>query len=168
VEGTGEGIVHVIVLSWEWSSLGFQIAEGPLREKRATQMVRKSAALVFLATLLWGCTAAPPTPEQLESASHGDKPSGYKAKIRESFSFILLDPDSASYEFRSPEKGWGADGGSNVFGWVVWTQVNSKNRFGAYTGPIEYKVLLANDEVVGIYEPAGTDEGGDPVYERLF
>ena len=123
---------------------------------------------MILATLLWGCTAAPPTPEELAGASHGERPSGYQAKIRASFSSILLNPDSASYEFRSPEKGWGADGASNVFGWVVWTKVNSRNRFGAYAGSTEYKVLLANDEVVGIYELSGSDEAGEPIYERLF
>ena len=131
-------------------------------------MIRKSAALVILASLLWGCSATPPTREQLATASHGDRPSGYRLKIKESFSTILLDPESASYEFRSPEKGWAADGSSNVFGWVVWTKVNSKNRFGAYTGLTEYKVLMANDEVVGIYETRATDESGDPVYERLL
>ncbi len=131
-------------------------------------MLRQSAALVILATLLWGCTAAPPTAEELASASHGERPSGYQAKIRASFSSILLNPDSASYEFRSPEKGWGADGASNVFGWVVWAKVNSRNRFGAYAGSTEYKVLLANDEVVGIYELSGSDEAGEPIYERLF
>ena len=46
--------------------------------------------------------------------------------------------------------------------------MNSRNRFGAYAGSTDYKVLLANDEVVGIYELSGTNETGDPVYERLF
>ncbi len=131
-------------------------------------MIRRSAALVFTAALLCGCANAPPSQEQLDTASYGEQPSAYEAKVKKAFTSILINPEGASYEFESPEKGWGAGDTGFRFGWVVWARVNSKNRFGEYAGWSDYKVLLYGNRVVGIYEPAGKDLFGHTVYRRLF
>ena len=123
----------------------------------------------MLAAILCGCTVPPPpTPEELASASYGDKPKDYRQKIEDAFETILIEPETASFDFDSPEQGWGPARGKNLFGWVVWTRVNSKNRFGEFAGWRDFKVLMADDEVVGIYRERGTGPSGNPIYERLF
>lgn len=132
-------------------------------------MTRGSVALGFLVALLCGCRVPPPpTQQELESASYGDRPTGYALKIEEAFASILIEPETARFEFDSPEQGWGPARGENLFGWVVWTRVNSKNRFGEFAGWTDFKVLMADDEVVGIYRPRGAGPSGNEIFERLF
>jgi len=114
-----------------------------------------------------GCTAVP-SGRALQEAHYGDPPAAVpRDEIRNAFTSLLIDPDSAQYRFGDPEQGWGRDAEDFVYGWVVWTEVNSKNKFGAFTGWKSYKVLTKAGQVHSIYEPAGNDVFGNPTFKRL-
>lgn len=105
--------------------------------------------------LLFGLLACRTAPSELalQEADYGEAPvGGHRDEIRAAFAEVLLDPASARFEYSDPEKGWGKDGLGFVYGWVVWTRVNSKNRFGAFTGWRTYKVLTVAGAVHSIYE----------------
>lgn len=54
------------------------------------------------------------------------------------------------------KKGWAKDPGFNKpkFGWVVYCEINAKNRFGGYAGAKSY-VYLFNGEKVMVSLPDG-------------
>lgn len=129
----------------------------------------KLAAVVATITVLGlaGC-ANVPSESALQQANFGDEPDrNHRDRIRVAFRELLIDPSSARFKFGEPEQGWGRDDNGFVYGWVVWTEVDSKNQFGAYTGWKTYKVLLRNGEVDSVYEPAGDDMFGNPEFKRL-
>lgn len=53
----------------------------------------------------------------------------------------LVDPNSAKIEWQGEPK-------CNDDGWLVNFTVNSRNRFGVYTGKQQHGVLIRNGEVV--------------------
>ena len=56
---------------------------------------------------------------------------------------VLLDADSAKIEWQ----GLGKDG-QHLYGWLVEFGVNSRNRFGQYTGKQSHGVLIRDDHVI--------------------
>lgn len=123
------------------------------------------AALALLGVV--GCTTVP-SERALKEAHYGDPPAAVpRDDIRRAFATLLIDPGSAQYRFGDPEQGWGRDETGFVYGWVVWTEVNSKNQFGAFTGWKSYKVLTVGGQLHSIYEPAGDDMFGNPKLRRL-
>ena len=64
----------------------------------------------------------------------------------------LIDPTSPLYEFDAPRKGYtkasGTFGTSERFGWRVCGTVNSKNRFGGYTGRAPFFALFRGGRLV--------------------
>src|ERR1043166_8399546 len=61
----------------------------------------------------------------------------------------LVDPNSAKIEWQGEPKC--TDLGKNAeheYGWLVHFKVNSRNRFGVYTGKQQHGVLIRNGEVV--------------------
>ena len=132
-------------------------------------MARNPGAVLILTLLLLpSCANAPPSDAVLRGAQYGDAPgSDHQNKIREAFEPLLIEPGSAEFEFTEPQQGWGKDQHGFVFGWVVWTEVNSKNEFGAYAGWSPYKVLLQMGDVHSIYEPSGNDLFGYPIFKQL-
>jgi hypothetical protein len=60
----------------------------------------------------------------------------------------LVDPSSAKIEWQGEPKctDLGKDG-QHEYGWLVNFTVNSRNRFGAYTGKQQHGVLIRNGEV---------------------
>jgi hypothetical protein len=61
----------------------------------------------------------------------------------------LVDPNSAKIEWQGEPKctDLGKDG-QHEYGWLVNFTVNSRNRFGAFTGKQQHGVLIRNGEVV--------------------
>jgi hypothetical protein len=124
-------------------------------------------ALCCLAGLLLGACASKPSERALQDADYGPAPNGsMQGRIRAAFTSLLIEPDSAEFRYGEPEQGWGRDGSGFVFGWVVWTEVNSKNRFGAFTGWQGYKVLMQGGDVHSIYQPNGKLLFGNPKFRR--
>ena len=127
-----------------------------------------SCRWTVLAVLALGACAATPGAKALETANYGPTPTAsLAARIREAFRPLLLDPDQAEFRCGEPEQGWGHDQKGCVYGWVIWTDVNAKNQFGAFTGWRTYKVLTVDSEVHSIYEPEGQDLFGQPKFNKV-
>ena len=61
----------------------------------------------------------------------------------------LVDPNSAKIEWQGEPKCTNVgQGGQQEYGWLVNFTVNSRNRFGVYTGKQQHGVLIRNGEVV--------------------
>lgn len=112
--------------------------------------------------------AITPSRQSLHQADYGKQPgSSHRNEIRAAFADVLIDPASSRYEYGEPEPGWGEDKNGFVYGWVVWTRVDSNNQFGVFTGWQTYKVLTVDGEVHSIYRPLEPDMFGNPRFERL-
>lgn len=110
--------------------------------------------VVLCATALASAQATTPTPTPSPSvadvAKYGEYPVDYITVIKDWLSSQLLDPASAIIEFTStprPAELPMRDGG-RAFGYLVEFKVNSRNRFGAYTGFQKHGALIRNGEVV--------------------
>jgi hypothetical protein len=114
-------------------------------------------ALILLAA---GCSAvfaqqnspAPSASTQpaADVAKYGPYPTEYMSIVKDWLGTQLLDPSSAVVEFESQPKPGDlpAKDGSRIFGYLVEFKVNSRNRFGAYTGMQRHGALIRNGEVV--------------------
>ena len=108
--------------------------------------------------LLTGCVA-PPTEQELAKAyaSLGPWPSDHESVIREYMADLLKDPYSARYEdTRLLGPGWYKSLNDLYAGYVVCSQINAKNSFGAYTGRQLHYFLIDDDWV--IRHIGGSDE----------
>ena len=128
----------------------------------------RASALALLSLLPLAACANFPSEQSLLQADYGAEPNGsHQDEIRAAFTDLLIDPGSARCEYGEPEPGWGTGEGGFVYGWVVWTRVNSKNQFGAFTGWKTYKVLTVDGKVHSIYRPLESDLFGNPRFQRL-
>jgi hypothetical protein len=82
---------------------------------------------------------------------HGKYPENYREIINNWLQTVLLDGASAQVEWVSgptpgtmPEK----KNGNALFGYLVEFKVNSRNRFGTYTGMQRKTVLIHDGEVI--------------------
>jgi len=82
---------------------------------------------------------------------HGPAPTNYQEVITNWLQTVLIDPASAQIEWISgpkpgtmPEK----KNGDPLFGYLVEFRLNSRNRFGAYTGMQRKTVLIHDGQVV--------------------
>ena len=126
------------------------------------------ATLAVLCAFAIGACSTVPSASTLQSAEFGNAPAGaWQGQIRTAFSDLLIDPKGAEFQYGQPEQGWGRDDDGFVYGWVVWTQVNTKNQYGAFTGWQTYKVLTRDGAIHSIYEPTGDDLFGNPTFKRL-
>ena len=108
--------------------------------------VKKIILASAIALSLAGCATgpgmmdfpAPPSQQQISSASYGDLPSNYKEQVTKYVSATLLDPYSAKIEIGKPYKAYSqnntAAGGLVRYGWAVPVMTNAKNAYGGYTG----------------------------------
>lgn len=99
---------------------------------------------------------APPSAQELETASYGDPPrGGYERAIQTTFAPLLLDARSARYHFGEPEPAWlpryhfdppqpPPYQSGHVFGWRVHFTVNARNAFGGYAGDQLYEAFFQN------------------------
>ena len=82
-------------------------------------------------------------------ARYGPYPTDYKEIVTKWLATRLLDPASAQIEWEGDPKP--ADLGSqgqHLYGYVIKFKVNSRNRFGAYTGKQEHGALIRNGEII--------------------
>ena len=82
---------------------------------------------------------------------HGPPPTNYQEIITNWLQTVLVDPASAQIEWISgpkpgtmPEK----KHGNPLFGYLVEFRLNSRNRFGAYTGMQRKTVLIHDGQVI--------------------
>src|ERR1700716_3116248 len=85
----------------------------------------------------------------LDASLCGPYPKLYKEITWNWMQKNLVDPSSAKIEWQGEPKctDLGKDG-QHEYGWLVNFTVNSRNRFGAYTGKQQHGVLIRNGEVV--------------------
>lgn len=79
----------------------------------------------------------------------GEIPKNYKEVVWNWMQNLLLDPDSAKIEWQGDPKP--ADLGKNgehLYGWLVEFRVNSRNRFGSYTGMQAHAALIRDGQVI--------------------
>ncbi|HJT82444.1 MAG TPA: hypothetical protein VJ719_14715 [Chthoniobacterales bacterium] len=88
--------------------------------------------------------AAPPT-----AGPCGPYPRLYKEIVWNWMQKNLVNPDSAKVEWQGePQCTDAGKPGQPEYGWRVNFTVNSRNRFGAYTGKQQHGALIRNGEVV--------------------
>jgi hypothetical protein len=83
-------------------------------------------------------------------AKYGEYPKDYMTIVKDWLGDQLLDPASAIIEFTSQPKpaDLPTQGSQHVYGYLVEFKVNSRNRFGGYTGYEKHGALIRNGEVV--------------------
>jgi hypothetical protein len=91
-----------------------------------------------------------PKQDQIQSAYYGEKPSREAALliVKNYMSNILIDPYSATYDCDTPRKAWANHVGRIYYGYVVFCDINAKNRFGGYVGSELSGFLLNSGKVV--------------------
>jgi hypothetical protein len=109
--------------------------------------------LALILCLSWLGSAVAPnllaeTPRP-DAAKYGPCPSNYKEIVTQWLDTLLLDPASAQIEWEGdPQPADLGIKGQPLYGWLVKFKVNSRNRFGAYTGKQAHGALIRNGEVV--------------------
>jgi hypothetical protein len=102
---------------------------------------------VALGTIFF-CSLNAQTPSP-DTARYGPFPANYKEIIMQWLNKQLIDPDSARIEWDGEPKP--SDVGKDseaVSGYLVNFTVNSRNRFGTYTGKQKHSVLIHNGEII--------------------
>ncbi|HKR54471.1 MAG TPA: hypothetical protein VJR93_09005 [Chthoniobacterales bacterium] len=87
--------------------------------------------------------------QNVEPTLCGPYPKNYKEIVWNWLQGTLLDADSAKIEWQGDPKP--ADLGKNgehIYGWLVEFRVNSRNRFGQYTGKQSHGALIRDDQVI--------------------
>ncbi len=131
--------------------------------------MKGSALILAAAALLTGAAAVPtfaqdvspspaasqapaaPAPEKPippDSPKYGVYPVGYQAIITRWLGERLVDPASANVEFGEPTAGEVRQKNVKASGYRVEFRVNSRNKFGQYTGFQKHAVLIRNGEII--------------------
>ena len=94
--------------------------------------------------------AAPGTPAAIppDSPKYGVYPIAYREIITKWLSDRLLDPSTAKLEFSEPQAGEIKTKAGRASGYSVEFRVNSRNKFGMYTGFQKFRVLIKNGEII--------------------
>lgn len=80
----------------------------------------------------------------------GVYPVAYQDIIKRWLSERLIDAESARFEWEKPKAiSMKTGDGSTFHGYMVDFKVNSRNKFGMYTGKQAYRVYLKNGQVMG-------------------
>jgi hypothetical protein len=85
----------------------------------------------------------------VDIARYGQYPANYKEIVTKWLGTKLLDPASAEIEWEGdPQPADLGTKGQHLYGYLVKFKVNSRNRFGAYTGKQAHGALIRNGEVI--------------------
>ena len=114
--------------------------------------MRLISAISLLAFAVEVFCADPPTEIEVvaDRAVYGEYPKNYQEIITTWLSEQLVDPASANIEWTSaprPADLLGPDG-KKLFGYLVEFKLNSRNRFGAYTGKQKHGALIRDGQVI--------------------
>jgi hypothetical protein len=113
------------------------------------------ALLVLLAFAAPGLVPAATNEIEMpaDSALHGPYPKNSQEIITNWLATVLVDAPSAQIEWVTgpkagsmPEK----KNGKALFGYLVEFKVNSRNRFGAYTGMQKHTALIRDGQVIKV------------------
>ena len=113
------------------------------------------ALLLFMACAAPGLARAEITEIEVvaDPRIYGEYPKNYQEIITQWLNATLVDAPSSYVEWVSapragslPEK----KGGNPLFGYIVDIKVNSRNRFGTYTGMQKHSVLIKDGKVLKV------------------
>jgi hypothetical protein len=113
------------------------------------------ALLLFMACVAPGLARAETTEIEIvaDPRIYGEYPKNYQEIITQWLNATLVDAPSSYVEWISgpkpgslPEK----KGGNALFGYIVEIKVNSRNRFGTYTGMQRHSVLIKDGKVLKV------------------
>lgn len=115
--------------------------------------MRTVTLLVFLAFTAPNVALAQTTEIEMigDPAVYGEFPKNYQEIITNWLATKLVDPASAQIEWVSPPKPAALPdkkSGKKLSGYLVEFKVNSRNRFGAYTGMQKKSALIRDGQVV--------------------
>ena len=92
--------------------------------------------------------AATPAAIPPDSPKYGVYPIAYREIITRWLQERLLDVSTAKLEFDAPQAGEIKTKTGRASGYSVEFRVNSRNKFGMYTGFQRYRVLIKNGEII--------------------
>lgn len=111
----------------------------------------KTLAL-FLCISLLGMTGVPEIagqPSPADMALYGPYPKDYKEIVTKWLQTKLIDPGSARIEWLGdPQPADLGKNGQHLYGYLVKFKVNSRNRFGTYTGWQQHGALIRDGKVI--------------------
>jgi hypothetical protein len=117
-------------------------------------------AFALVIALAGSAVAQTPTPAQApaaegtpasippDSPKYGVYPIAYREIITRWLEDRLLDASTAKLEFNEPQAGEIKTKRGRASGYSVEFRVNSRNRFGMYTGFQRFRVLIKNGEII--------------------
>jgi hypothetical protein len=88
-----------------------------------------------------------------DPALHGAYPTNYQEIITNWLATALVDAPSAQIEWTTPPKPGTLPekkNGKALFGYLVEFKVNSRNRFGTYTGMQKHTALIRDGQVIKV------------------
>jgi len=104
---------------------------------------------VKLAVVLIYLLALSAVAQNVDPALCGPYPKNYKEIVWNWMQGVLLDADSAKIEWQGdPRPADLGKNGQHIYGWLVEFHVNSRNRFGQYTGKQSHGTLIRDDHVI--------------------
>lgn len=113
----------------------------------STQAMKQSS--ICLSALLAFMLTAAAENVSPDPALCGPYPKNYKEIVWNWMQDTLLDADSAKIEWEEdPKPADLGNNGQHLYGWLVKLKVNSRNRFGTYTGKQSHGVLIRDGQVV--------------------
>jgi hypothetical protein len=116
--------------------------------------VKTLALVLFVACAAFGSLMAEPTEIEIVPADptiYGEFPKNYQEIVTQWLNTTLVDAPSAKVEWISPPKPGSLPekkGGKAISGYLVEIKVNSRNRFGTYTGFQKHSVLIRDGKVI--------------------
>ncbi len=147
--------------------------------QRGSSMCRRIILISSLLALLAACTwpgvqpqrpdlHKPPSEAAFVRGDFGAPPSDDAQKqVRDALRSTLDDPDSASYSFAAPVKGWiplyyvserrDPDGGihvGQVYGWTIGVTLDTKTHNGDSSGPIAYSAFIKDAQLKCVLWPS--------------
>ena len=111
----------------------------------------KTLALLVCTSLMAICAAGSLSAETqpADAERHGPYPANYKEIVMKWLETQLIDPGSARVEWiEEPKPADLGTKGEHLYGYLVQFTVNSRNRFGTYTGKEQHGALIKNGEVI--------------------
>ena len=118
----------------------------------------KKFLVILLACLALSGCATMPTREEIAKIDYGAPISiDYEQAIKQYCSNTLFDPYSAVYEFSPPQQYWVKQppmlGGGLISGYMVFVNINAKNKMGGYTGTKRWGFLFRNNSISRVFDP---------------
>jgi hypothetical protein len=111
------------------------------------------ALLLFMACAAPGLLRAETTEIEVvaDPRIYGEYPKNYQEIVTQWLNSTLVDAPSAYIEWVAAPKAGNLPekkGGNPIFGYLVEIKVNSRNRFGTYTGMQKHSILIKDGHVV--------------------